>query len=268
MIKNKMNAEEKEARKIYNKVAETYHFFRTKKYPSGWFYNELLEMPSVFELLGNVKGKKILDFGCGTGIYAKILTDRGAIVKGFDVSEKMIKIAKRDNPKLDLRVGSGYKIPFKEKFDIVIACLVLDYFSDWNIIFKQISSVLNKNGIFIFSIGNPVSECCNKVIIKNRKLRVLGKINYFDEKKTYIYWKASDGKAAIKRADLKVPKNHKTYETIINTILRNGFEIIGYKDTFPLKKSKKLFPKQYQKCSKIPHFCVWKIIKNEINNAK
>ena len=251
--------EEKEARKIYNKVAETYHFFRTKKYPYGWFYNELLEMPSVFELLGDVKEKKILDFGCGTGIYAKILTKKGAIVKGFDISEEMIKIARKNNLKLDLRLGSGYKIPFNEKFDIVIACLVLDYFNDWNKVFKEISRVLNKNGIFIFSIGNPVSECCEKVVVKKKKLRVLGKRNYFEEKKIYGSWKVSDGKAAIKRVDLKIPSYHKTYETIINTILKNGFEIIGYKDAFPLKKSKRLFSKHYNLFSKIPYFCVWKI---------
>jgi len=47
----KMNKEEQEARRTYNKVAENYHYFRTEKYPGGWFYNEMLEMPAVFELL-------------------------------------------------------------------------------------------------------------------------------------------------------------------------------------------------------------------------
>ena len=256
-----MNKEEQEARRTYNRVAQNYHFFRTKKYPGGWFYNELLEMPSVFELLGNVKGKKILDFGCGTGIYAKKLVKKGAIVKGFDISEGVLKIAKKENPKLDLRSGSGYKIPFKEKFDLVIACLVLDYFSDWDKVFKEVSKVLNKGGIFIFSIGNPVSECCKKIKVKGKKLRVLGKRNYFDEKKMYAHWKSSDGKAVIYRVDLKVPNYHKTYETIFNTILKNGFEIIGYKDTFPLKKAKKIFPRHYNMCSRMPYFCVWKVKK-------
>ena len=56
--RGKMKSDEKEANEKYNLIAEGYHFLRTKKYPSGWFYNELLEMPAVFELLGNVKGKK------------------------------------------------------------------------------------------------------------------------------------------------------------------------------------------------------------------
>jgi SAM-dependent methyltransferase len=256
-----MKHDEKEASKKYDLIAKGYHFYRTKKYPSGWFYNELLEMPAVFELLGNVKNKKILDFGCGSGIYAKILTKKGAIVKGFDVSEEMIKIAKKDNPKIDLRIGSGYKIPFKEKFDIVIACLVLDYFEDWNKVFKEVSKVLDKNGIFIFSIGNPVSECCTKIIVDGEKLRILGKRNYFEEKKLYAHWKTSDGKAGVDNLDIKIPSYHKTYETIIRTILNNGFSIMGYKDTFPLKRAKKLFPKDYDIFSKIPYFSVWKVQK-------
>ena len=58
-----------------------------------------------------------------------------------------------------------------------------------------------------------------------------------------------------------MPSYHKTYETIINIILNNGFEIVGYKDCFPLKKSKKLFPKEYNFLSQVPYFCVWKVKK-------
>src|SRR3990167_9283383 len=109
-----MKTDENIAKKNYDISARAYHNWRTIENPQGWFYNELLEMPATLELLGDVKGKKILDFGCGTGIYAKLLTKKGAIVKGFDISEEMLKIAKQENPKLDLIMGSGYKIPFKE----------------------------------------------------------------------------------------------------------------------------------------------------------
>jgi len=250
-----MKKEEKEVEKKYDFLAELYHNLRTKKFPGGWFYNEMLEMPAALELLGKVKDKKILDFGCGTGIYAKLLTKKGAKVKGFDISKEMIKIAKEENPKLDLKIGSGYKIPFKEKFDIVIATLVIDYFKDWNAVFREVKKVLKNNGFFIFSIGNQVSECIEKVIHNGEKLRVLGKKDYFNEKKIYGIWNV-DGKKKI-----RMPTHHKTYETIIKTIVKNGFEIVDYKDCFPLKKSKKLFPKDYAIYSKIPYFCVWKIKK-------
>jgi SAM-dependent methyltransferase len=249
-----MKSEEKEAVEKYNWLAEHYHNLRTKENPQGWFYNELLEMPATLELVGNAKGKKILDFGCGTGIYAKLLTKKGAKVKGFDISPEMIKIAKKENPKLDLRVGSGNKIPFKEKFDMVIAPLVLDYFSDWDRPFKEVSKVLKKRGYFVFSIGNPVSEMIKKIKAGNKKLRVLGIRNYFEENKFYGVW-------GMKKGRIQIPSYHKTYETIIKIILRNDFEIAGYKDTKPVKKARKLFPKDYKIYSKIPYFCVWKVRK-------
>ncbi len=248
-----MKQEEKEAIKKYALSAEAYHNWRTKENPKGWFYNELLEMPATIGLLGNVKGKKILDFGCGTGIYAKILIKKGAKVKGFDISNEMLNIARKENPKLDLRLGSGYKIPFKEKFDIVLASLVVHYLKDWNKMFKEVLRVLKNGGYFIFSTGNPVAEARKKIKVGNKKISVLG--NYFNEGKIYGAWRDNKGRK------IKMSSYHKTYETIIKTIIRNGFEIIDYKDCFPIKKAKRLFPKDYAEYSKKPFFCVWKLKK-------
>ncbi len=235
-----MKEDEKEVLKNYALSAEKYHNMRTKENPYGWFFNELLEMPSTLKLLGNVKNKKILDFGCGTGIYAKLLTKKGAKVKGFDISPEMLVIAKRENPILELKIGSGYKIPFNEKFDIVTSSLVVHYLKDWNKMFDEIKRVLKKGGVFIFSTGNPVAE-----------MR-FGK-DYFHDKKTYWPW--SDNK----NKKMKIPAYHKTYEQIIKDILTNGFEIVDYKDCFPDKKAKKLFPKEYKEFSEKPIFCVWKL---------
>jgi len=248
-----MKQEEKEAIKNYALCAKGYHNWRTKKHPQGWFYNELLEMPSTLDLLGNMKNKKILDFGCGTGIYAKILAKEGAKVKGFDISKEMLNIARKENPNLDLRLGSGYDIPFKEKFDIVLAPLVVHYLKDWNKMFAEVSRILNKGGYFIFSTGNPVAEAKKKISMGNKKISILD--NYFKEGKVYANWKDDKGKK------IKMSAYHKTYETIIKTIINNNFEIIDYKDCFPIKKAKKLFPRDYAEYSKKPFFCVWKVRK-------
>lgn len=242
----KMKKDEKEVISKYNKIAEKYH--DSRNLDKGNFYNQMLEMPTTLKLLGNVKGKKILDFGCGTGIYAKVLTKKGAIVKGFDISPKMLEIAKKENPNLDLKRASGYKIPFKEKFDIVLASLVIGYLENWKKVFKQVSKVLKKKGIFVFSIGNPVSECTETKKIKGVKVKVFE--DYFKEKKFYNKWKNID-----------MPFYHKTYETIIKTILKNGFEIIDYADAFPLETSKKLFPDDYNFAKKFPMFTSWKVRK-------
>lgn len=246
-----MKTEEKEARENYDKSARAYHNWRTIENPDGWFYNELLEMPATLELLGNVKGKKILDFGCGTGIYAKLLTKKGARVKGFDISPEMIKIAKEENPNLDLKVGSGYDVPFKEKFDIVLASLVVHYFKDWDKMLREVKRVLKKGGIFVFSTNNPVYDSRERINVDGKEVGVFG--DYYYEGQAYVSWKDNEGKK------MNMTFYRKTYQSIIEVILKNGFEIVGYKDCFPLKKAEKLFPEDYKEYSKKPFFTSWKV---------
>ena len=251
-----MKPDEKESQKMYNNSASFYHDYRTKLNPKGWFFNEHLEMPSTLELIGNIKGKKVLDYGCGSGIYTKILTKKGAKVKGFDISEEMLTIARRNNPDIELKQGSGYNIPFNEKFDIIVAPLVVHYMKDWSRMFKEMNRVLHKGGIIVFSTGNPVYEVNKNVLVKGKKYKALGIIDYFKEKVFYATWTNPYNNKKI-----SVPAYHRTYETVIRTILKNGFEIIDYKDCFPTKKSKRLFPKEYAKYSMMPMFMVFKVIK-------
>src|SRR3990167_5447984 len=245
--------EEKEAKIMYDNSADFYHDYRTKINPQGWFYNDYLEMPASLELLGNINNKKVLDYGCGSGIYIKILKNRGANVKGFDISEEMLKIARKNNPDIEFRQGSGYNIPFKEKFDIVLASLVVHYMKDWDKMFREINRVLKNKGVFVFSTGNPVAEARKKIKVGKKKISVLD--DYFKEGKIYGHWRGNKVK------DMRMFSYHKTYETIIKTIIKNGFKIIDYKDCFPIKKAKKLFPKDYAEYSKKPFFCVWKVMK-------
>lgn len=51
-------------------------------------------MPHTFRLLGDVKGKKVLDLGCGEEGYARELRKRGAEVTGIDCSQAAIAYAK------------------------------------------------------------------------------------------------------------------------------------------------------------------------------
>lgn len=250
---SEMKKEEKHAKNLYNLMAQDYHGIRTKEKGVGKFFNESVEMPAMLKMLGNVKNKKILDWGCGSGIYAKFLTKNGAIVKGFDISKEMIKIAKIDNPNLDLRVGSGNKIPFNEKFDIVFASLALHYLNDWSKLFKEIARILKDDGTFIFSVGNALYHASKGIKYKGKELRALGIKNYFKDKELKADWKLSNGKIA------NIITYNKDPGEIIRTAVKNGFEVIDYEDTKPIKKAKKKFPEEYEFYSKVPIFSVWKL---------
>jgi SAM-dependent methyltransferase len=196
----------------------------------------------------------VLDFGCGSGIYANLLTKKGAKISGFDISSEMIKIAKQKNPLLDLRVGSGYNIPFQQKFDIVFASLAIGYMSNWNLVFKQVGKVLNKNGLFVFSTDNPIIACKSRIKVDNKDIIYLGEKDYFQINAKHNSWQMPTG-------TFQVPWNHKTYEYIIKTIVNSGFELVDYTDAKPLKSAKKYFPEYYEEYSKIPRFSIWKVRK-------
>lgn len=250
-----MKKEELGAKRMYDSSAGFYHSERLNKNAESRFYHDLTMIPGMLKALGNVRGKKVLDWGCGTGLYAKELKKRGAKVKGFDISEEMIRIAKDENPGVDFRVGSGLKIPFNERFDIVFASLALHYLNDWDKALKEISRVLKKNGIFIFSSTNPVRRMSSGHIEGDREYRLLGKKNYFAEGRVEAEWVLPDGRKVV------IPFYHKTFGTIVKTIVRNNFEIVDYEDLRPVSKAKNLFPKLYDSFTTIPHFCIWRLRK-------
>ena len=74
------------------------HFFRSYiELRSSANYNDILETPAILSLIGDVKGKRILDIGCGFGKTDAALSDAGAsFILGIDISEKMIGKARED----------------------------------------------------------------------------------------------------------------------------------------------------------------------------
>ena len=58
-------------------------------------YNAQFERPSLLSLLPSLSGKKVLDLGCGPGVYAQELVAHGAIVTAIDSSEQMVEITHR-----------------------------------------------------------------------------------------------------------------------------------------------------------------------------
>ena len=61
-----------------------------------------VEQPTLFGLIGDVRGRSVLDLACGDGIYARALADLGATrVHGVDLSAGMIDLAATRNPSHD-----------------------------------------------------------------------------------------------------------------------------------------------------------------------
>ncbi|WP_271985246.1 class I SAM-dependent methyltransferase [Pseudoclavibacter terrae] len=120
--------------------------------------NSYYERPAMLTLLGDVRGARVLDAGCGAGPLAAELSARGATVAGFDSSSEMIAIARRRlGDAVDLHVGDlGRPLPYSDgRFDLVAASLVLHYLEDWGPALTELHRVLKPGGRLTISVHHP-----------------------------------------------------------------------------------------------------------------
>lgn len=76
--------------------------------------------------LPDVRGKRVLDIGCGTGRVARRLHARGAIVTGTDFSAHSLAEAERIGPpEIEYRQGSVLDLNEPESYDVVVGVGVL-----------------------------------------------------------------------------------------------------------------------------------------------
>lgn len=130
----------------------------------------------AFKQLGvfDLRGKYILDYGCGTASYTPYLGKLFENVIGLDITPTNIQIAKEIDKKSKFVCGDGLNLPFKNcSFDAVFVGQVLHHFSDVNQSLKEINRVLKKDGI-LFNIEpndwNPmVSLKYRKRVFKREK---------------------------------------------------------------------------------------------------
>lgn len=112
-------------------------------------------------LLGNVKGKKILEMGCGGGQCSIAFAKQGARCTALDISSEQLKyaeeLAKKENVsieflKKDIQTLKGIK---SSNYDIVFSSYSLQFIFDLTKCFKEVHRVLKKGGIFVFSFEHP-----------------------------------------------------------------------------------------------------------------
>lgn len=116
----------------------------------------------AFAALGDVAGRRVLDFGCGHGMAAVVLARRGANVTAFDLSPGYVAEAKRraaaNNVWIDIIAADGHTLPFADRsFDAVWGHAVLHHL-DVAIAAGEIRRVLRPGGIAVFCepwAGNP-----------------------------------------------------------------------------------------------------------------
>jgi SAM-dependent methyltransferase len=207
-------------------------------------HNALYERPATLSLLPDVRGKRVLDAGCGPGLYSQLLIEKGASVFSIDASPKMIELAKiRLGKTENIRLADLSKpLDFleNESFDAVLSPLVLDYIKDWRAVFGEFYRVLRAGGHFICSLHHPFFD------FLYHKTE-----NYFATEEVSCEWRGFEG------VRVEMPSYRRPLQELINPLLDAGFQLEKIIEPLPVEEFKAADPKHYEELSKFPAFlCV------------
>lgn len=222
----------------------------------GDLHREVLLNPVVFELLGPVHGKKILDAGCGEGYLSRILAERGATVVAVDYSRKMLNIARRRTPAglaIEYRHGSCEDLTFLQGkcFDIVVANMVLQDLSAYEAVIRGVHRLLVSGGLFVFSIAHPCFSTPESGWVK-------------DEKGEKLYWKVDRyfDQVAFEQAWPSGAKHgilqfHRTLTSYFRVVKRAGFAVEALVEPRPFEEMLRKYP-EFTDDLRMCHFLAFK----------
>ncbi|MCK4352684.1 methyltransferase domain-containing protein [candidate division WOR-3 bacterium] len=161
----------KEIEKWWNEVSSGYQK-DAQIHTRSAHYGPYAPDENKLKLLGTVRGKKIIEIGCGGGQCSIVFAKQGAKCTGIDISVEQLKfaekLAKRNKVKVKFVHGIFQDLnQFKSNsYDIVFSAFALLYSSDILSIFKQVYRILKKNGIFVFSLNHPFYDTVNPKTFK------------------------------------------------------------------------------------------------------
>lgn len=115
-------------------------------------------------LLGDVRGKRVLELGCGTARCSIALAKQGATAIGVDSSAEALSTARylceREEAKVELRQGDLADLAFlrADSVDAAFSAHALAFVDHLDRLFRQVHRVLKAGAPLVFSIPHPVAR--------------------------------------------------------------------------------------------------------------
>ena len=186
------------------------------------------EWPVLRALLPDMRGRKVLDLGCGYGWFCRWARENGAAdILGIDVSEKMLARAAATTQDQAIRYQRAdmeqLELP-SAAFDLVYSSLALHYVKDLDRLMAQVHRSLVPGGSLVFSAEHPIYTApTTPGWVQDASGRKSWPIDgYLDEGPRSTDWLAKG-----------VIKQHRTVATYLNMLLRLGFALIHVEEWGP-----------------------------------
>ncbi len=227
---------------------------------------DILVKKRTLSLLGNVKNKKILDIGCGSGKLCRLLSKKGGFVTGIDFLKSQIEVAKQQEAGQPLGIKYSQKDFFSnnfesdQKFNIIISHLVHVYYKGkaFKNSFKKIYNLLSKDGVYIYASNHPSRVFYNESSGWIKTYHNPKRMNYFKNELLKMKLISLTG-SVFNNVDY-----HHTFSETVNSIIAAGFVIEKIIEPSPNNEEMKEFP-QFKDEKRLPAFLIIVARKPSIN---
>jgi SAM-dependent methyltransferase len=157
-----MSADFERNRAAWDATSDAYqaeHREQLARSPMAWGIWSLPE--SELQLIGDVAGRDVLEYGCGGAQWSIALARLGARVTGLDNSARQLAHARSAVDASGLPVtlvhGNGERTPFAAaSFDVVFCDHGAMSFADPAVTIPEVARIIRPGGILAFSTGHPL----------------------------------------------------------------------------------------------------------------
>ncbi len=112
-------------------------------------------------LLGDVRGQRVLEVGCGAAQCSRWLRSQGASVVGLDLSYRQLQHSRRIDDSTGVTVpvvcASATRVPLADRsFDLACSAFgALPFVSDVDVVMREVARVLRPGGRWVFAVTHP-----------------------------------------------------------------------------------------------------------------
>lgn len=214
----------------------------------GDFARQYLLNPTIFQLLGDVAGKAILDAGCGNGYLSRILRKRGAKMTGLEPASGLFQyaLAREETQPLGIHYVQADLATWRSqlRFDFVVANMVLMDIPNYESALDSCFQHLRPGGSLIFSIIHPCFEETDSEYRANGYIKVS---QYFEPYRIKQDWG---------------DRFHRPLSDYVTALLKRGGRIEAIiEPRLPLDQTRQ--PLERERNLHVPSFIVFKVSKSD-----
>jgi SAM-dependent methyltransferase len=137
---------------------------------TDWAMNEVRQVPTYEEAIDRVglaPGHRVLEVGCGSGVFLGVAAEHGAEVHGIDASAPLLDIARQRVPEAELHQGDMQSLPYEDdSFDVVAGFNAFFFADDIVDALREAGRVAKTGAAVVIQVWGRADRCDVQSVLK------------------------------------------------------------------------------------------------------